>query len=121
MSLLQIPSILSWHPDGGIFMIGNERCQFQIMDVALATLKQQLLSEDVTPCNLVDITSYFRYQDRAKFYQSLLLMILVLNKISLVSLQHSTDSSILEVEQEIRQQILWREFCSFRLLTSPFV
>lgn len=53
---------MSWHPDGGIFVIANERCQFQILDAALATLKQQLLSEDVTQSNLLDITAYFRSQ-----------------------------------------------------------
>lgn len=57
-----IPATISWHPDGGIFVIANERCQFQILDAALATLKQQLLSEDVTESNLLDITSYFRIQ-----------------------------------------------------------
>ncbi|KAJ1531550.1 hypothetical protein ONE63_000223 [Megalurothrips usitatus] len=57
-----IPCIVSWHPDGGVFVISNERCQFQIFDVALVTLKQQLLSKDVTPGNLLDITSYFRTQ-----------------------------------------------------------
>lgn len=58
--VIQIPSIISWHPDGGVFVIANERCQCQILDAALGTLKQQLLSEDVTPGNLLDITSYFR-------------------------------------------------------------
>lgn len=65
----QIPSIVSWHPDGGIFVIANERSQLQILDAALATLKQQLLSEDVTQSNLLDITSYFRCVSH--FYLSL--------------------------------------------------
>ncbi|KAK3928665.1 WD repeat-containing and planar cell polarity effector protein fritz [Frankliniella fusca] len=57
-----IPSIVSWHPDGGLFVIANERCQLQVLDASLAVLKQQLLSEDVAPANLLDITSYFRVQ-----------------------------------------------------------
>lgn len=57
-----IPSVVSWHPDGGLFVIANERCQLQILDVSLAVLKQQLLSEDVSPGNLLDITPYFRVQ-----------------------------------------------------------
>lgn len=55
-----IPSMISWHNDGALITIANERCQFQFFDFALSCLRTQLLSEDVTPSNILDLASYFK-------------------------------------------------------------
>jgi hypothetical protein len=54
--------MVSWHPDGAIIVVANERSQFQCYDIALACIKNQLISEDVTPSNLLDLASYFKNQ-----------------------------------------------------------
>nr|CAD7261206.1 unnamed protein product [Timema shepardi] len=57
-----IPTMVSWHPDGALVMVANERSQLQCFDIALSCIKNQLVSEDVTPSNLLDLASYFRNQ-----------------------------------------------------------
>lgn len=57
-----IPNLLSWHCDGGLIFAANERGQFQCFDIALSCVRAQLLSEDVTPSNLVDLGCYFKTQ-----------------------------------------------------------
>ncbi|KDR08346.1 WD repeat-containing and planar cell polarity effector protein fritz [Zootermopsis nevadensis] len=57
-----ISTMVSWHPDGTIVVVANERSQFQCYDIALACIKNQLISEDVTPSNLLDLASYFKNQ-----------------------------------------------------------
>lgn len=55
-----IPNLVSWHSDGALIIIANERSQFQFFDFALSCLRVQLLSEDVTPSNILDLASYFK-------------------------------------------------------------
>lgn len=55
-----IPNIVSWHNDGSLIMVANERSQFQCFDIALSCVRAQLLSEDLTPSNLIDLASYFK-------------------------------------------------------------
>lgn len=43
-------------------MVANERCQFQCFDISLACIKNQLISEDMTPSNLLDLSGYFMSQ-----------------------------------------------------------
>ncbi|PSN33632.1 hypothetical protein C0J52_14255, partial [Blattella germanica] len=57
-----ISTMVSWHPDGALVVVANERSQFQCYDIALACIKNQLISEDVTPSNLLDLASYFKNQ-----------------------------------------------------------
>ncbi|XP_031834226.1 WD repeat-containing and planar cell polarity effector protein fritz [Nomia melanderi] len=57
-----IPTLASWHSNGIIFIIGNDKGQFQHFDISLSCVKSQTLSEDVTPANILDLSSYFRTQ-----------------------------------------------------------
>ncbi|XP_037033814.1 WD repeat-containing and planar cell polarity effector protein fritz [Bradysia coprophila] len=57
-----IPTMISWHCDSALIVIANDRCQFQCFDVSLACVKNQLISEDMTPSNLLDLSSYFTNQ-----------------------------------------------------------
>lgn len=54
--------MISWHCDSALIVIANDRCQFQCFDVSLACVKNQLISEDMTPSNLLDLSSYFTTQ-----------------------------------------------------------
>jgi hypothetical protein len=54
-----IPTQVSWHPDSAIVMIANERGQIQCFDISLTCIKNQLLSEDVIPSNILDLSSFF--------------------------------------------------------------
>lgn len=54
-----IPSVLSFHPDSAIFAIANERGQLQFFDISLSCIKNQLLSEDFNPSNIMDTSSFF--------------------------------------------------------------
>ncbi|XP_015586643.1 WD repeat-containing and planar cell polarity effector protein fritz isoform X2 [Cephus cinctus] len=57
-----IPTLASWHSNGIIFAVGNERGQFQHFDISLSHVRSQMLSEDTTPANILDLSSYFRSQ-----------------------------------------------------------
>ncbi|CAO1398737.1 unnamed protein product [Diamesa hyperborea] len=57
-----IPFQVSWHPDSAVVMIANERGQLQCFDISLSCVKNQLLSEDVTPSNILDLSSFFTIQ-----------------------------------------------------------
>ncbi|XP_008214857.1 WD repeat-containing and planar cell polarity effector protein fritz isoform X1 [Nasonia vitripennis] len=57
-----IATLACWHSDGNIFAIANERGQVQHFDIALTCVKSQMLSEDISPANIVDLSSYFRTQ-----------------------------------------------------------
>lgn len=61
-----IPTMLSWHCDSAIVLVGNERGQLQFFDVSLACLKSQLASEDMVPSNLLDLSPYFAHQPTMK-------------------------------------------------------
>lgn len=54
--------MVSWHCDSALVMVANERCQFQCFDLSLACVKNQLISEDMTPSNLLDLSGYFLSQ-----------------------------------------------------------
>lgn len=58
----QIPTQISWHSDSALVMISNERSQFQCFDISLSCVKNQLISEDMTPSNLLDLSGYFTSQ-----------------------------------------------------------
>lgn len=53
---------MSWHSDSALVIVANERCQFQCFDISLACVKNQLISEDMTPSNLLDLSGYFQSQ-----------------------------------------------------------
>lgn len=57
-----IPTMCSWHCDSALILVANERGQLQCFDVSLACVKSQLISEDITPSNLLDLSTYFAYQ-----------------------------------------------------------
>lgn len=57
-----ISTTVSWHPDGMLVVVANERCQLQCFDTALSCVRNQLVSEDITPSSLLDLGSYFRAQ-----------------------------------------------------------
>nr|XP_012141482.1 PREDICTED: WD repeat-containing and planar cell polarity effector protein fritz homolog isoform X2 [Megachile rotundata] len=57
-----IPTLASWHSDGIIFVIGNDKGQFQHFDISLSCIKSQTLSEEATQTTILDLSSYFRIQ-----------------------------------------------------------
>jgi len=57
-----IPTQVSWHHDSAIALIANERGQLQCFDISLSCVKNQLLSEDVTPSNTLDLSGFFMRQ-----------------------------------------------------------
>lgn len=57
-----IPTLISWHCDAAILMIGNERCQLQCFDISLSCVKNQLLSEDLAPSSVFDLSVCFSTQ-----------------------------------------------------------
>lgn len=54
-----IPTLVSWHPDSSLFTVGNERGQCQCFDISLSWVKTQLLGEDVTSSNIIDLSGVF--------------------------------------------------------------
>ncbi|XP_055917753.1 WD repeat-containing and planar cell polarity effector protein fritz isoform X2 [Eupeodes corollae] len=57
-----IPTKCTWHADSSLIMVGNDTAQFQCFDVALQPIANQLISEVVTPVNLLDLSHYFAIQ-----------------------------------------------------------
>nr|XP_034181788.1 WD repeat-containing and planar cell polarity effector protein fritz isoform X2 [Osmia lignaria] len=57
-----IPTLASWHSDGVIFVVGNDKGQFQHFDISLSCIKIQTLSEEATQTAILDLSSYFRIQ-----------------------------------------------------------
>lgn len=57
-----IPTMVSWHPDSSLFSVANERGQSQCFDISLSCIKTQLLGEDVTPSNVIDLSGFFTKQ-----------------------------------------------------------
>lgn len=57
-----IPTLASWHSNGIIFVVGNDKGQLQHFDIALNCIKSQTLSEEATQTNILDLSSYFRIQ-----------------------------------------------------------
>ncbi|KAL7034656.1 hypothetical protein ACKWTF_008043 [Chironomus riparius] len=54
-----IPTQVTWHPDSSIIIIANERAQLQCFDISLSCIKNQLLSEEMTPSNVLDLSGFF--------------------------------------------------------------
>ncbi|XP_030384612.1 WD repeat-containing and planar cell polarity effector protein fritz [Scaptodrosophila lebanonensis] len=57
-----VPTQCTWHCDSALIMIANESSQFQCFDLALAPVCNQMLSEDVTPFSLLDLSHFFPTQ-----------------------------------------------------------
>ncbi|RLU18526.1 hypothetical protein DMN91_008883 [Ooceraea biroi] len=57
-----IPTLVAWHGDGIIFVVGNDRGQFQHFDITLTCIKSQTLNDEATPANILDLSPYFRNQ-----------------------------------------------------------
>lgn len=57
----KIPTLASWHGDGFVFTVGNERGQFQHYDISMGCIRSQMLNEDATPAVIFDLSTYFRY------------------------------------------------------------
>ncbi|KAL1404735.1 hypothetical protein pipiens_005237 [Culex pipiens pipiens] len=56
-----IPTFVSWHSDSSVVMIANEKCQLQCFDIALSCVRTQLVSEDVVPSSVLDLSNYFAH------------------------------------------------------------
>ncbi|XP_055608329.1 WD repeat-containing and planar cell polarity effector protein fritz [Uranotaenia lowii] len=54
-----IPTFVSWHSDSSVVMIGNEKGQLQCFDIALSCVRTQLMSEDIVPSSILDLSNYF--------------------------------------------------------------
>lgn len=57
-----IPTILSWHSDSALILVGSEAGQIQFYDISLACLKAQLISEDIVPISMIDLSVHFKHQ-----------------------------------------------------------
>lgn len=57
-----IPTLATWHTDGAIVAILNDRGQLQYYDTALNCIKSQIVSEDLTPSAIVDLSGCFSMQ-----------------------------------------------------------
>ncbi|XP_063697637.1 WD repeat-containing and planar cell polarity effector protein fritz [Culicoides brevitarsis] len=53
-----IPQHVSWHCDSALLMIANERCQLQCFDISLSCVKNQLLSDEISPSTVLDLSTY---------------------------------------------------------------
>eukprot|EP00099_Drosophila_melanogaster_P007219 NP_001259879.1 fritz, isoform B [Drosophila melanogaster] len=54
-----VPNQCAWHCDSAMLCVANERSVLQCFDLALATIGHQLVSENVTPSSLLDLSHYF--------------------------------------------------------------
>jgi hypothetical protein len=57
-----IPTQVAFHPDSALVIIANERAQLQCFDISLSCIKNQLLSEEMTPSNILDLSNFFVHQ-----------------------------------------------------------
>lgn len=57
-----VPTQCAWHCDSALLCVANERSVLQCFDLALAPIGNQLLSENVTPLSLLDLSHYFASQ-----------------------------------------------------------
>ncbi|EDW75937.1 uncharacterized protein Dwil_GK14937 [Drosophila willistoni] len=57
-----VPNQCAWHCDSAMLCVANERSVLQCFDLALAPIGQQLISENVTPLSLLDLSHYFACQ-----------------------------------------------------------
>lgn len=68
--IFKIPTLASWHSDGIIFVVGNDKGQLQHFDIALNCIKSQTLSEEAVQANILDLSSYFRYYFNSFFIKN---------------------------------------------------
>lgn len=54
-----LPSLIEWHPDGGILVVGSSQGELQCFDTALSPMKLQLLAEDLTPKTSLQFGKHF--------------------------------------------------------------
>ncbi|KAM8945460.1 WD repeat-containing and planar cell polarity effector protein fritz homolog [Pelodytes ibericus] len=54
-----LPALIRWHPSGAIFVVSSNQGELQIFDMALTTIKMQLLSEDISPKSTLQCSKYF--------------------------------------------------------------
>nr|XP_006638803.2 PREDICTED: WD repeat-containing and planar cell polarity effector protein fritz homolog isoform X1 [Lepisosteus oculatus] len=53
-----LPSLLAWHPGGGLLMAGSSQGELQCFDSALSPLKTQLLAEDLKPATTFQFSQH---------------------------------------------------------------
>lgn len=53
---------MSWHADSAIVMIANEKSQVQCFDISLSCMRHQILSEDMMPDNVLELSNFFATQ-----------------------------------------------------------
>lgn len=53
---------MSWHADSAIIMIANEKCQIQCFDISLSSIRNQILNEDMTSVNVLELANFFTTQ-----------------------------------------------------------
>lgn len=51
-----------WHPDSAIIVVSSDHAQIQAFDLGLAPIGNQLISEDITPSNVLDLSIFFTAQ-----------------------------------------------------------
>nr|XP_022909980.1 WD repeat-containing and planar cell polarity effector protein fritz [Onthophagus taurus] len=54
-----IPTLACWHDSNCLAAIGNENGQIQYIDASLNFVRTQISTEDFTPTNIIDVSSYF--------------------------------------------------------------
>lgn len=59
---LFIPTLATWNYSGAIAVLSNEKGQIQYFDIALNCLKMQLLNDDSSQVQLIDLSTYFNVQ-----------------------------------------------------------
>ncbi|XP_069787807.1 WD repeat-containing and planar cell polarity effector protein fritz homolog isoform X2 [Narcine bancroftii] len=59
-----VPSMMEWHPDGAIIIVGNSQGEVQCYDMALSPMKMQLLAEDVNPLTKLQLSHFFAVTSR---------------------------------------------------------
>ncbi|XP_067900331.1 WD repeat-containing and planar cell polarity effector protein fritz homolog isoform X1 [Heterodontus francisci] len=59
-----VPSLMEWHPDGAIIIVGSSQGEVQCYDMALSPVKMQLLAEDIKPTSKVQLNQHFAVTSR---------------------------------------------------------
>uniref|UniRef100_UPI00398EAFA8 WD repeat-containing and planar cell polarity effector protein fritz homolog isoform X2 n=1 Tax=Pristiophorus japonicus TaxID=55135 RepID=UPI00398EAFA8 len=59
-----MPSLIEWHPDGAVIMVGSSQGEVQCYDMALSPMKMQLLAEDVKPATKLQLSQHFAVTSR---------------------------------------------------------
>lgn len=57
-----IPTLVTWHCDSAVVVVGGERGQLQFFDLSLGCVRSQWASEDVVPGSVLDVGPYFGQQ-----------------------------------------------------------